>query len=226
MFIPVTEDISNSRGRYDFYYGVRYVTVEEEKIPNNIYDVQTAQASASASKAASGGDRWRNDNNNDDNKRKIIRDKDLSNSRPPNLVSLDAISLANRIQTDLETAVLNLVLHYHNETNVVNLCVAGEVGLNLVCDGQLVREVMFEDVFLPPYSGDDGIAVGCCAYGLFGNRYDASSSASLASSILLGADHEDKDRNELYNGNANDKDKDANSVTTTMVIAMTTTKKG
>ena len=70
----------------------------------------------------------RNNNNNDDNKMKIRREKDISNPRPPNLVSLDTISLANCIQNDLETAALDLLLHYRNETNAVNLCVAGGVG--------------------------------------------------------------------------------------------------
>ena len=79
--------------------------------------------------------------------------------------------------------------------------VAGGLGLNSVCNGQLVREGMFGDVLLPPYQGYDGIAVGCCVYGLFGNRYDTSSSASSASSISSDANHEDKDRNNLDNSN-------------------------
>ena len=72
--------------------------------------------------------------------------------------------------------------------------VVGGLGLNSVCNGQLVRDGMFGDVLLPPYQGYDGIAVGCCVYGLFGNRYDTSSSASSASSISSDANHEDKDR--------------------------------
>ena len=60
---------------------------------------------------------------------------------------------------------------------------------------------MFDDVFLPPYPEDDRIAVGCCAYGLFRNRYNASSPASSASLILSEADHEDKERDNLNNAN-------------------------
>ena len=83
---------------------------------------------------------------------------------------------------------------------------------------------MFGNVFLPPYLGDYGIAIGCCAYALFGNRYDASSSTSLASSISLEDDHEDEDRDELNNANDKDKDKDADATTT--AAAATTTMKG
>jgi len=42
--------------------------------------------------------------------------------------------------------------------------------LNSVLNGRLSRELGFKKVFIPPYPGDDGIAVGCCAYGLFGNQ--------------------------------------------------------
>ena len=83
---------------------------------------------------------------------------------------------------------------------------------------------MFGNVFLPPYLGDYGIAIGCCAYALFGNRYDASSSTSLASSISLEDDHEDEYRDELNNANDKDKDKDADATTT--AAAATTTMKG
>ena len=105
--------------------------------------------------------------------------------------------------------------------SAVNLCVTGGVGFNLVCNGRLVREGIFGDVFLPPYPGDNGIAVGNCAYGLFGGWYDASSSAFSDSLISPEADHEEKDRDDL--NNANNKDKDADDTTTT---ATTTTTKG
>jgi carbamoyltransferase len=37
-------------------------------------------------------------------------------------------------------------------------------------NGKLSRELGFKNTFISPYPGDDGIAVGCCAYGLFGNE--------------------------------------------------------
>ena len=86
---------------------------------------------------------------------------------------------------------------------------------------------MFNDVFLTPYPGDHGITKGCCAYGLLGNRYSTSSSASLVSLISSEADDEVKERDDLDNDNANDKDKDKDSdhtATTTTTSKMTTTK--
>ncbi|KAJ1469643.1 Carbamoyltransferase-domain-containing protein, partial [Baffinella frigidus] len=54
------------------------------------------------------------------------------------------------------------------ETGEANLCIAGGVGLNSVLNGRLARELGFTETFVPAYPGDDGIAVGCCAWGLHG----------------------------------------------------------
>ena len=90
-------------------------------------------------------------------------------SQLPSRVALDAIALSSRIQIDLETVVMDFVKHFKEETGQSNLCIAGGVALNSVLNGRLSRELGFEKTFIPPYPGDDGIAVGCCAYGLFGN---------------------------------------------------------
>ena len=86
----------------------------------------------------------------------------------PTKVALDAIALSSRIQTDLETVAMDFVRHFKEETGETNLCLAGGVGLNSVLNGRLSRELGFESTFIPAYPGDDGIAVGCCAYGLYG----------------------------------------------------------
>jgi carbamoyltransferase len=89
--------------------------------------------------------------------------------RLPAAVALDAIALAHRIQTDLETVILDFVRVCKATTGATNLCLAGGVALNSVLNGRLSRELGFEQTFVSPYPGDDGIAVGCCAFGLFGN---------------------------------------------------------
>jgi len=63
---------------------------------------------------------------------------------------------------------------YDDPSGERNLCFCGGVALNSVLNGKLTRQLGFEQTFIPPYPGDDGIAVGCCAYGL----YAASSRAS------------------------------------------------
>jgi carbamoyltransferase len=63
---------------------------------------------------------------------------------------------------------------YDDPSGERNLCFCGGVALNSVLNGKLTRQLGFEQTFIPPYPGDDGIAIGCCAYGL----YAASSRAS------------------------------------------------
>ena len=96
-------------------------------------------------------------------------EKEESTHRPSK-VALDAISLSSRVQQDLETVAMDFVRHFKEETGQTNLCLAGGVALNSVLNGRMSRELGFEQTFIPPYPGDDGIAVGCCAYGLFGNK--------------------------------------------------------
>lgn len=90
--------------------------------------------------------------------------------RLPTKVALDAIALANRIQVDLEDILMDFVKHFKEKTGQENLCISGGVALNSVLNGRLSRELGFSNTYISPYPGDDGIAVGCCAYGLFGNE--------------------------------------------------------
>lgn len=75
------------------------------------------------------------------------------------------------MQSDLETVGMDFVKHFKDQTGETNLCLAGGVALNSVLNGKLSRELGFENTFIPPYPGDDGVAVGCCAYGLFGKGH-------------------------------------------------------
>ena len=114
----------------------------------------------------------------------ISEDTKTLSKQLPTKVAQDAISLASRIQSDLETVAMDFVKHFKKETGEVNLCLAGGVALNSVLNGRLSRELGFENTFIPPYPGDDGIAIGCCAFGLFG-RSDPSSTAQDTTRPLL-----------------------------------------
>ena len=50
-------------------------------------------------------------------------------------------------------------------TGAKNLCIAGGVALNCVANGRVAREAGFENVWIQPAAGDDGIAIGCAYYG-------------------------------------------------------------
>lgn len=73
--------------------------------------------------------------------------------------------LAGRVQADLEEAALAWVRDLKARTGAENLCVCGGVAQNSVLNGRLAREMGFKRVFIPPYPGDEGIAVGCALWG-------------------------------------------------------------
>eukprot|EP00960_Hanusia_phi_P011560 337499-Hanusia_phi.AAC.1 len=96
--------------------------------------------------------------------------------------------LAFAVQKDLESVALQMIEELKIHTGARNLCFVGGVGLNSVLNGRISRELGFEKVFIPPYPGDDGIAVGCCAFGLFsGNgRRALAAKAKLAPKLWAG----------------------------------------
>ncbi len=69
-------------------------------------------------------------------------------------------NLAASAQRLLEDIVLNLCRSLHKETGLKKLCLAGGVALNCSMNGRLKREGPFEDIWVQPASGDDGIAIG------------------------------------------------------------------
>jgi carbamoyltransferase len=73
--------------------------------------------------------------------------------------------LARQVQDDTERVLLERARWLHEMTGSKNLCIAGGVALNCVANGRIVREGPFENVWIQPAAGDDGIAIGCALYG-------------------------------------------------------------
>ena len=74
--------------------------------------------------------------------------------------------LAWRVQDDTEKVLLARARWLRETTGAKNLCVAGGVALNCVANGRIAREAGFENVWIQPAAGDDGISIGCAYYGL------------------------------------------------------------
>jgi carbamoyltransferase len=51
------------------------------------------------------------------------------------------------------------------ETGIKNICLAGGVALNCVANGKLLRENIFNDIWIQPASGDAGSALGAALVG-------------------------------------------------------------
>jgi carbamoyltransferase len=73
--------------------------------------------------------------------------------------------MAARVQSDTEKVLLDRAIWLRETTGARNLCIAGGVGLNCVANGRIVREAGFDNVWVQPAAGDDGIAIGCAYYG-------------------------------------------------------------
>jgi carbamoyltransferase len=73
--------------------------------------------------------------------------------------------LAWRVQDDTENVLLARARWLRETTGARNLCIAGGVALNCVANGRIVRESGFDNVWIQPAAGDDGIAIGCAYYG-------------------------------------------------------------
>jgi len=73
--------------------------------------------------------------------------------------------LAWRVQDDTEKVLLDRAIWLRETTGARNLCIAGGVALNCVANGRIVREAGFDNVWIQPAAGDDGIAIGAALYG-------------------------------------------------------------
>ena len=82
------------------------------------------------------------------------------------------MDLAASIQAVVEQAVLRMTSSLRQETGIANLCLAGGVALNCVANGKVLRQGLFDDLWIQPAAGDAGGALGA---------------ALLASHRLLGA---------------------------------------
>lgn len=70
------------------------------------------------------------------------------------------MDLAASIQAVTEEVVVKLAKAIAKSTGLKNLCLAGGVALNCVANGKLLRENVFENIWIQPAAGDAGGAVG------------------------------------------------------------------
>ena len=70
------------------------------------------------------------------------------------------MDLARSVQEVTELAVLRIARHVRRQTGMRNLCLAGGVALNCVANGRLLRERVFDRLWVQPAAGDAGGAVG------------------------------------------------------------------
>ena len=70
------------------------------------------------------------------------------------------MDLAASIQCVTEEIVIKLAKALRKETGIKHLCLAGGVALNCVANGKLLKEKIFDDIWIQPASGDAGSSLG------------------------------------------------------------------
>ncbi len=70
------------------------------------------------------------------------------------------MDIASSVQAVTEEIVLRLTQDIANEYKVKNLCMAGGVALNCVANGKILKEKIFENIWVQPAAGDAGGALG------------------------------------------------------------------
>jgi carbamoyltransferase len=80
--------------------------------------------------------------------------------KPEELLNQTHMDLAASVQAVTEEIVIRLGRSVKKETGAKNICLAGGVALNCVANGKLLRENIFENIWVQPAAGDAGGAVG------------------------------------------------------------------
>ena len=70
------------------------------------------------------------------------------------------MDVASSIQSVTEEIVLRLAKSIAKDHNSKNLCMAGGVALNCVANGKILKEKIFENIWIQPAAGDAGGALG------------------------------------------------------------------
>jgi carbamoyltransferase len=74
------------------------------------------------------------------------------------------MDLARSVQEVTEEVMLRTARHVRKETGETNLCMAGGVTLNCVANGKIMRENIFDNIWIQPAAGDAGGALGAALF--------------------------------------------------------------
>ena len=80
--------------------------------------------------------------------------------KPESKLTQREMDLAASVQVVTETAMLRMARHVRKVTGQRYLCLAGGVALNCVANGRILREGIFDDLWIQPAAGDAGGALG------------------------------------------------------------------
>ncbi|MCP4216859.1 MAG: carbamoyltransferase [bacterium] len=103
------------------------------------------------------------------------------------------MDLARSVQEVTEMVMLRMARHAKEVTGAKYLCMAGGVALNCVANGKILRENIFEDIWIQPAAGDAGGALGAALatwYQYLGNERKADNKTDFQTGSYLGPDYD------------------------------------
>ncbi|BBM81679.1 carbamoyltransferase family protein [Candidatus Uabimicrobium amorphum] len=109
--------------------------------------------------------------------------------KPESLITRKEMDLAASIQKVIEEIVLLIAKYTKKETGSSNLVMAGGVALNCVANGRLLREKIFDKIWIQPAAGDAGGALGAAlsvTYNYFENDRVVSTTGDSQHGSYLG----------------------------------------
>lgn len=83
---------------------------------------------------------------------------------PESPITKREMDIAASVQKVTEEILILLSKEAKRLTGAKNLCMAGGVALNCVANGKILRENIFDDIWVQPAAGDAGGALGCALY--------------------------------------------------------------
>jgi carbamoyltransferase len=84
--------------------------------------------------------------------------------RPETKLTQSDMDLARSIQDVTGEIMFRMARHVRKETGMKNLCLAGGVALNCVANGRILREGIFDHIWIQPAAGDAGGALGAALF--------------------------------------------------------------
>ena len=84
--------------------------------------------------------------------------------RPESPIRQRDMDLARSIQEVTEEIMLRMARHVRRDTGARKLCLAGGVALNCVGNGRILRENIFDEIWIQPAAGDAGGALGAALF--------------------------------------------------------------
>lgn len=104
------------------------------------------------------------------------------------------MDLARSVQDVTEKIMLRMAKHIKKETGQKYLCLAGGVSLNCVANGKILREGIFDDIWIQPAAGDAGGALGAALfvwYQYLDNKREADDKNDFQFGSYLGPEFSD-----------------------------------